>query len=61
MNCRKCGAKRIRKERAGVFHCRRCGYQPGPARMDRAGTPGQVPTETSASPIPENPANVPEK
>ena len=37
MNCRKCGAVRITRRRAGVFSCARCGVQPGQAGFDRAG------------------------
>lgn len=39
MNCRKCGAKRITKRRAGFFSCRHCGIQPNLNRMDRGGLP----------------------
>ncbi|GLO70304.1 hypothetical protein MACH17_18210 [Phaeobacter inhibens] len=41
MTCRKCGAKKITKRRAGVFWCRRCGMQPGQLKMDRAGIPAK--------------------
>jgi hypothetical protein len=42
MSCRKCGGKHTTKRRAGVFSCRRCGVQPGPYQMDRAGIPAPV-------------------
>lgn len=53
MNCRKCGAKRITKRRAGVFSCARCGVQPGELRMDRSGkpsTPDPEPTDEKETP-----------
>lgn len=43
MQCRKCGAKNITRRRAGVFVCQRCGVQPGPACMDRAGNGDAAP------------------
>lgn len=42
MQCRKCGAKKTTRRRAGVFSCKRCGVQPGPFQMDRFGRPGEV-------------------
>ncbi len=45
MDCRKCGAKRITRRRAGVFVCRHCGVQPGPMGLDRGGVPLIDPSE----------------
>lgn len=42
MDCRKCGAKKITRRRAGVFSCRHCGVQSGATNMDRAGNPMPV-------------------
>jgi hypothetical protein len=39
MFCRKCGRKKTTKRAAGIFHCLRCGMQPGALQMDRAGNP----------------------
>lgn len=36
MRCRKC-QNQCRKVRAGVFSCRRCGFQPCLDQFDRAG------------------------
>lgn len=37
MFCRKCGNKKTTKRSAGIFHCKRCGMQPGQSNMDRFG------------------------
>lgn len=50
MNCRKCGAKRITKRRAGVFSCGHCGVQPGPNNMDRSGCFELVEAELETEP-----------
>jgi hypothetical protein len=39
MFCRKCGRKKTTKRAAGIFHCLRCGMQPGTLQMDRSGRP----------------------
>lgn len=50
-NCRKCGAKKIKRRAAGVFDCRHCGYQPGPMNLDRSGIPTEiVATDTETEP-----------
>lgn len=50
MNCRKCGALHITRRRAGVFACRRCGVQPGPTQMDRAGHPAPIHVQPDINP-----------
>lgn len=50
MHCRKCGAAKITKRRAGVFSCNHCGVQPGQFRMDRTGIPGPAPDLSELNP-----------
>jgi hypothetical protein len=51
MQCRKCGRKKTVKRSAGVFHCPRCGMQPGILSMDRSGRA----TDKPAAPIASGP------
>lgn len=48
MNCRKCGAKKVTRRRAGTFFCQRCGMQPGVDGFDRFGNP--APRSPTAEP-----------